>query len=105
LGVTSDSLGASGSADNDADVADRAHPGRELNGAGHGIDQWNAAQRKTLNDNIRARRAFLDFVMHRRRADGSQPQFKISGEPMFDSTCRFTGYRGLGVEVLTDSRS
>jgi hypothetical protein len=40
--------------------------------------------------------------MHRRRADGSRQQFRVSGEPMFDRTCRFTGYRGLGVEVLSD---
>jgi len=65
----------------------------------HGIHTWNPAERRLLTDNIQARRPFLDLVMHRSRADGSQQQFRISGEPMFDSHCRFTGYRGLGVEV------
>jgi PAS domain S-box-containing protein len=64
----------------------------------HGIDNWDAAERQTLKDNIAARQPFLDFVMHRRRADGSRQQFRISGQPMFDRHCRFIGYRGLGVE-------
>lgn len=65
-----------------------------------GVDRWDPAERQTLNDNISARRPFLDLVMHRLRADGSQQTFRVSGEPMFDRSCRFTGYRGLGVEVL-----
>jgi CheY-like chemotaxis protein len=100
LGITNESLAASRSEGSPADVSDHDHPGNDANGADQGIDQWDAAERKTLNDNIKARQPFLDFVMSRRRADGSQQQFRISGEPMFDRTCRFTGYRGLGVEVL-----
>jgi CheY-like chemotaxis protein len=66
------------------------------------VDDWDPAERETLEDNIKARRPFLDLIMHRRRTDGSRQQFRISGEPMFDGACRFTGYRGLGVEVLTN---
>lgn len=66
------------------------------------VDNWDRAECQTLKDNISARHPFLDLLMHRRRADGSQQQFRVSGEPMFDRTCRFTGYRGLGVEVLND---
>ncbi len=66
-----------------------------------GIDNWHRAERQTLEDNIKARRPFLDLIMHRSCVDGSRQQFRISGEPMFDRTCRFTGYRGLGVEVLS----
>jgi hypothetical protein len=40
--------------------------------------------------------------MHRRSADGTQQQFRISGEPMFDRACCFIGYRGLGVEIRFD---
>jgi CheY-like chemotaxis protein len=65
------------------------------------IEHWDPAERQKLRDNITQRRPFLDLVMHRRRADGTQQQFKISGEPMFDRTCRFTGFRGVGVEVLS----
>jgi PAS domain-containing protein len=61
-------------------------------------DDWDAAERQTLKDYISARRPFLDFVIHCRRPDGSQRRFRISGQPMFDSHCRFIGYRGLGVE-------
>jgi CheY-like chemotaxis protein len=69
--------------------------------APNGADNWDAGERQTLKDYIGARRPFLDLLMHRRRADGSQQVFRISGEPMFDRTCRFAGYRGLGVEVRT----
>jgi CheY-like chemotaxis protein len=66
------------------------------------VDDWDPAERETLEDNIKARRPFLDLIMHRRRTDGSRQQFRISGEPMFDGACRFTGYRGLGVEVISN---
>ena len=72
------------------DGSTQAHPG---------TDRWDAAERQTLKANIMARRPFLDFVMHCRRPDGSQQQFKISGQPMVDRHCRFIGYRWLGVEV------
>jgi CheY-like chemotaxis protein len=67
-------------------------------GADHGAGHWDPVERQTLKDNITARRPFLDLLMHRRRPDGSQQQFKISGQPMFDRHCRFIGYRGMGVE-------
>jgi PAS domain-containing protein len=78
-----------------ADVDNGSHDGGDVH---HGIDNWDAAERQTLNDNIAARQPFLDFVMHRRRPDGSRQQFRISGQPMFDRHCRYIGYRGLGVE-------
>jgi CheY-like chemotaxis protein len=71
-----------------------------VNDADDRIDHWDPAERQTLADNIKARRQFLDLLMHRHGANGSRQLFKISGEPMFDPTFRFTGYRGLGVEVL-----
>lgn len=102
LGITNESGSASRSEGSTAGVAGHPHPGNDVSGADIGIDHWDALERKTLNDNIRARLPFLDFVMQRRRADGSQQHFRISGEPMFDRSCRFTGYRGVGVEVLPD---
>lgn len=63
-----------------------------------GIPIWDAAERQMLKDNIAARRSFLDFLIHRRCPDGSEQQFRISGQPIFDRHCRFIGYRGLGVE-------
>ena len=76
--------------------------GLHVNDANQGFDGWDPAERQVLRDNIAARRPFLDMLMHRRTADGSRQQFRISGEPMLDRSCRFIGYRGLGVEVLLD---
>jgi CheY-like chemotaxis protein len=80
------------------EVADVAGGRTDVTDARDSVDTWDAAERQTLNDNIAARRPFLDFVMHCRRPDGSRRQYRISGQPMFDRHCRFIGYRGLGVE-------
>jgi PAS domain S-box-containing protein len=64
---------------------------------------WNEAQREALRAKIAAREPFLDFVFSRINADGSQQEFRVSGEPMFDLGCRFTGYRGIGAEIKTKS--
>ncbi|MEO7031826.1 MAG: response regulator [Herbaspirillum sp.] len=60
---------------------------------------WNAAERAELDANIAARRPFLDFLYSRTRSDGSTQYLQVSGEPMFDSGSRFTGYRGIGMDV------
>ncbi|OHD22214.1 MAG: histidine kinase [Spirochaetes bacterium GWB1_59_5] len=60
---------------------------------------WNVEERSTLRESILARRPFLDFVFGRVSADGSLQRFQVSGEPMFDRTCRFVGYRGIGVAL------
>ena len=64
---------------------------------------WNEAEREMLLTTIADRRPFLDFLFSRVNADGSQQRFRVSGEPMFNQSCRFTGYRGIGVE-LTPTR-
>jgi len=61
---------------------------------------WNEAERADLQARIANRQPFLDFLFNRVNADGSQQQFRISGEPMFNQSSRFIGYRGIGVEVL-----
>jgi PAS domain S-box-containing protein len=63
------------------------------------VSGWNEAEREVLQANIAARQPFLDFVFSRANADGSQQKFQVSGEPMFDRSCRFIGYRGIGVEL------
>ncbi|SCX86888.1 PAS domain S-box-containing protein [Nitrosospira sp. Nl5] len=67
----------------------------------HGA-QWNEAEHAVFKANITARRPFLDFVYSRTKSDGSQQYLMVSGEPMFDSSGRFKGYRGIGKDV-TDS--
>jgi PAS domain S-box-containing protein len=66
--------------------------------AGH-TDGWDEAERLELQALIAARQPFLDFLFHRQHADGTRQQFRVSGEPMFNESCRFIGYRGIGVEV------
>ncbi len=62
-------------------------------------DGWNEAERARLQATIAARQPFLDIVFSRVNADGSRQSFQVSGEPMFDHSCRFIGYRGIGVEL------
>ena len=62
---------------------------------------WNEAERETLQATIAARQPFLDFVFTRVNADGSQQKFRVSGEPMFNQSCRYIGYRGIGIELPT----
>jgi hypothetical protein len=61
---------------------------------------WNETERQTLHATIAARQPFLDFVFSRINADGSKQKFQVSGEPMFSQSCRFIGYRGIGVELI-----
>ena len=60
---------------------------------------WNEAERSALQEKIAGRQPFIDYAFSRVNADGSAQQFRVSGEPMFNESCRFTGYRGIGVEV------
>jgi len=60
---------------------------------------WNVTERERLEANLSARRPFLDFVYSRTNPDGSRQYLMVSGEPMFDPSGRFTGYRGIGKDV------
>jgi len=62
---------------------------------------WNEVQRTELQAKINARQPFLDFVFSRTNEDGSQQNFQVSGEPMFNQSSRFIGYRGFGFELNT----
>ena len=60
---------------------------------------WNQAEREVLQAKIAARQPFLDFVFSRVNPDGSHQKFQVSGEPMFNQSARYIGYRGIGVEL------
>ena len=62
---------------------------------------WIEAERQALQAKIAAREPFIDFAFSRCNGDGSRHHYRVSGEPIFNDACRFTGYRGIGVEVLT----
>jgi len=63
------------------------------------VTGWDEAERALLQQTIAARQPFLDFVFSRVNADGSRQRFQVSGQPMFTQSCRFVGYRGIGVEL------
>jgi PAS domain S-box-containing protein len=66
--------------------------------------RWNESERTALEENIAARRPFLDFVYSRTNVDGSQQYFQVSGEPIFDISGCYTGYRGVGMDVTARMR-
>lgn len=66
-------------------------------GAATGL--WNSGERELLQKNIASRQPFLDLVFSRVNPDDSRQSFRVSGEPMFNQSGRFTGYRGVGVEI------
>jgi len=59
---------------------------------------WNEAERKQLQEIIAARQPFIDFSFSRIAADGRPHFYRVSGEPMFDHSSRFIGYRGIGIQ-------
>jgi len=65
---------------------------------------WNETERGILLANLAARRPFLDFVYSRTNPDGSKQFLMVSGEPMFDLSTRFIGYRGIGKDVTETMR-
>jgi len=69
--------------------------------SGNEVAGWNEAQRELLQARIAARQPFVDFAFSRTNADGSQQHYHVSGEPMFSQSCRFIGYRGIGLELNT----
>jgi PAS domain S-box-containing protein len=84
LGIQSDSL-----ASNNSDIAQTV---------------WNEVERSELQTKIASRQPFLDFVISCTNAKGSQQKFQVSGEPMFNQSSRFIGYRGFGVELSLKSK-
>lgn len=65
---------------------------------------WNTLERETLDAYLAAKRPFLDYVYSRVKADGTRQYLMVSGEPMFDDSGRFTGYRGAGKDVTDTMR-
>ena len=63
------------------------------------VPGWNNEERQALLAAIAARQPFLDFVLSRQNPDGSTQKFQVSGEPMFNQSSRYIGYRGIGVEI------
>src|SRR5205085_8326384 len=60
---------------------------------------WNMQERAALDDKIANRQPFLDFIYSRTLPDGRVQYLQVSGEPMFDASSAFVGYRGIGLDV------
>lgn len=66
---------------------------------------WNEAERKLLQERIAARQPFIDFAFSRVNTDGTEQHYRVSGEPMFNQSSRFIGYRGIGIECKDMNQS
>jgi len=60
---------------------------------------WHEPGRACLDANIAARRPFLDLICGRTNVDGTEQFFQVSGEPIFNQSGRFMGFRGIGMDV------
>jgi PAS domain S-box-containing protein len=90
--------------DADGNVTQFSGPVHEMLGLGMDGEAdaragWNAAERAALDAKIADRLPFLDFIYTRTAPNGSVQYLQVSGEPMFDAASRFTGYRGIGLDV------
>jgi hypothetical protein len=65
-----------------------------------GVGGWDEDARAQLQATIAARQPFIDFNFSRISTDGTRQTFRVSGEPMFNQSSCFVGYRGIGVEVI-----
>ena len=61
---------------------------------------WDEVARRELKSRIAARQPFLDFDLGRVNSDGSQQRYRVSGQPVFNCSCSYIGYRGVGVEFI-----
>ena len=75
--------------------------GKNKGRSGGALDE---TERKILEAKLAARQPFLDFVYSRTIPDGSCQYLMVSGEPIFDTSGRFTGYRGIGKDVTKTIR-
>jgi PAS domain S-box-containing protein len=76
---------------------------QDISGSSQGA-VWDKTEREILEANLAARRPFLDFVYGRTTPDGSKQYLMVSGEPTYDPSGRFTGYRGIGKDVTESMR-
>jgi PAS domain S-box-containing protein len=60
---------------------------------------WNQTQRAALHAKLAAREPFLDFIFSRMDGAGGTLKYQVSGQPMFDRSARFVGYRGIGIQL------
>ncbi|MGI4935997.1 MAG: PAS domain S-box protein, partial [Janthinobacterium lividum] len=72
----------------------------EISGA-----RWDPAAQRTVTSDMKAMRAFHDFEYSMSDAVNARQYIQLSGEPVFDASGAFTGYRGVGKDVTQRVRS
>ena len=60
---------------------------------------WDEPQLTALELIVDARQPFHDFEIGRTYRNGPKRYVQMSGEPMFDASGRFKGYRGIGKDI------
>jgi len=60
---------------------------------------------KAHRADLDAHRPFRNFELSRKDIDGTERFAAISGDPVFDSTGRFIGYRGVGTDITERKRA
>ncbi len=79
--------------------------GDETVAAGGTPPRWNQEERAILDEKLASRKPFLDFVYSRVKPDGTEQFLQTSGEPKFDASGRFIGYRGVGMDITATLNS
>ncbi len=80
--------------------------------SGIGQTRWDAPALNMTESDWAAHRALLeahlpfrDLELHRRTADGKLKYTVVSGEPVFDASGAFKGYRGVGKDITARKRA
>ena len=60
---------------------------------------WDESQLVALEAIVAARQPFRDFEIGRTYRNGPRRYVQMSGEPIFDASGRFSGYRGIGKDI------
>jgi PAS domain-containing protein len=63
---------------------------------------WNEEEHSFLWATITAREPYINFAFRRIKPDGFPHRFRVSGETIFIRDSRFIGYRGVGVESMSE---
>ncbi len=74
-------------------------------GAASVATRWDAQQCAVILEHIEARRPFIDLRCRRVDPRGQVQHLQLSGEPIFDETSRYLGFRGVGSDVTERMRS
>ena len=66
---------------------------------------WDESRLAVLEAITEARQPFRDFEISRTYRDGPTRYVQMSGEPIFDASGRFAGYRGIGKDITERKRA